>query len=76
MYFHAPCSAVLYSVMCFYIVECNCNFYEHMYKKRLAYNRIYSNNQSILLAESTTIFHKGDNYFELSINLCVKYEYS
>ena len=30
MYFHAPCGVVLYSVMlCLYIVECNCNFYEH-----------------------------------------------
>ena len=26
MYFHAPCGVVLYSVMCFYIVECNYNF--------------------------------------------------
>ena len=33
MYFHAPCGVVLYSIMCFYIVECNSNFYEHIQKK-------------------------------------------
>ena len=34
MYFHAPCGVVLYSVMlCLYIVECNCNFYEHKKKE-------------------------------------------
>ena len=33
MYFHAPCGAALYSVMlCLYIFECNCNFYEHRKK--------------------------------------------
>ena len=32
MYFHAPCGVVLCSVMCFYIVECNCNLYEHKKK--------------------------------------------
>ena len=36
MYFHAPCGVVLYSVMlCLYIVECNCNFYEHRKKRSL-----------------------------------------
>ena len=35
MYFHAPCSVVLCSVMCFYIVECNCNFYEQKKKPPL-----------------------------------------
>ena len=30
MYFHAPYGVVLYSVLlCVYIVECNCNIYEH-----------------------------------------------
>ena len=34
MYFHAPCGVVLYSVMlCLYIVECSCKFYEHKRQK-------------------------------------------
>ena len=41
MYFHAPCGVVLYSVMlCLYIVECNCNFYENKKKMSIWFTRL------------------------------------
>ena len=60
MYFHALCGVVLYSVMlCLYIVECNCNFYEHI-KKSVQAKRARDNNstKSYINIELVAIFHQ------------------
>ena len=64
MYFHAPCDVVLYSVMlCLYIIECNCNFYEH--KKNVVYT--WQNFQ----LNRKNIYRNWKRIYMLSISLLI-----